>query len=664
MNKYLVLLGTPGSLWYEPARGAAELQNHSEQNQFQQFLAGFFGVDGDWGPAKQTALLPEQAAGLASLFESFPQRENAAPSVVLTDSRASWLASELADAASHSNFLAFYTSPEEFLAGLRLEVDPAQAMEMWMATGRHLLALVRSHRSRVSLLSVEECLAAPGAWQGFLAETFGLNPWEMPCSAEPDPVRLALAKMQALSNPQVGMVLAELDAASHPLAGEAPPRRTLTQAVEQAWHHLNAREKQARADHEEVLKSLRVLESKQRESREENQLLLQQLHQAQEELETLPPKLRAAEENLEKEKSRATRAGEKSRADLKESEARQKEAQEENELLLLQLHQVQEELENYYLENKTLLAAQRSAGSPEARHLQSQGLVLGGSRENQPHRHLDFSLTGVRLGERELGTLRLRLVEHHGRPGLVVFQHSGPPSLLDWQSNGEERGVPFLLVVPQDDFGRKILAAAPASDLILLVGSVRMLAAELENPGKQGCTPEKQQWARVARRFLDVARDVPARIHYDDITATPQDGKFLHFALRHPWTPGKGLLPSLECVWKDHSLVFSLPTDAAPPFTHWPAGEDGKPSAKLALDLNPRGDWKSQRQAWTGFTSSDKELVLLLLAELPNGICNLYEKKSSLSIRREDLTTRADAMLRRVPVLAAGRKPRWFDFAR
>jgi hypothetical protein len=639
MSVSLIVLGIPSKTWFEPARIFAETRNHGAQTRFQKSLSTHFDMSPEDAGSPRRPISGNLPADILALLTGFPERENAIGPGILTDPRACWLGSAMATAATKARFLAFYTSPEDFLAGLDAGSDPAQGLETWIVTSRYLLDMVRAHRGRVSLLSVEECLAAPEAWQGFLSETFGLKPWEMPHPAEADPVRLALAKMQALSNPQVGMVLAELDAASHPLAGDAPPRHTLSLALAQAWRHL--------ATHEGLLKNLR-------ESQEENHLLLQQLHQVQQELETL---------FLENKKLIA-QADQKNQADLKESQARHKEAQEENHLLLQQLHQVQEELERFYFENKALEAAQRSAGSAEARHLQSQGLVPGASRENTPHSHLDFSLTGVRLGERELGTLRLRLVEHHGRPGLVVIHHSGSAPLLHWQSNGEEGGVPFLLVVPQDDSGRKILAAAPASDLILLAGSVRMLAAELENPGKQGIAPGIRPWARVARRFLDEVRDAPARIHYDDLDAVRKDNQSLHFALRHPWTPCKGLLGGLDFGWKDHSLTFSLPKDTSAPLTRWPAGEDGKALSELALDLNPRGEWKVQRRAWAELTASDRELILLLVAELPNLIHHLYEKNPALSILREDLTTRAQAMMRQAQALATGRKRRWFDFAR
>lgn len=82
------------------------------------------------------------------------------------------------------------------------------------------------------------------------------------------------------------------------------------------------------------------------DSDEEAELTLRQLHQMQEELEqvflqkqTLEKELNSAQQAISPEKTRQTATAE---ADLKE-------AREEAELTLLQLHQVQEELEHYFL---------------------------------------------------------------------------------------------------------------------------------------------------------------------------------------------------------------------------------------------------------------------------------------------------------------------------
>ena len=122
------------------------------------------------------------------------------------------------------------------------------------------------------------------------------------------------------------------------------------------------------------------------ESQEENELLLMQLHQVQEELEKsfldsqqLKSELSASQqssEQLKKSHQQEVNLLQQShqqelkkvqtelalRAQDQKSAERFKEAEEENELLLLQLHQVQEELEHYFLEYKRLQGDE--VGSP------------------------------------------------------------------------------------------------------------------------------------------------------------------------------------------------------------------------------------------------------------------------------------------------------------
>ena len=125
-------------------------------------------------------------------------------------------------------------------------------------------------------------------------------------------------------------------------------------------------------EQEKLLHSLKTKEMQEREKREENELLLTQLHQVQEELEkyylqnsSVKKELTEKEKALQEQKQslEAKLSGlqksskeeqEKLLQSLKTKEMQEREKREENELLLTQLHQVQEELEKYYLQNKAL----------------------------------------------------------------------------------------------------------------------------------------------------------------------------------------------------------------------------------------------------------------------------------------------------------------------
>ena len=125
---------------------------------------------------------------------------------------------------------------------------------------------------------------------------------------------------------------------------------------------LQARDNELR-ELKEVRKQLEVREHESKEAQEEAELVLLLLHQVQEELEelflqnqSLNNKLSELKEVRKQLKARDAELSElkEVRKQLKARDAEFKEAQEEAELVLLQLHQVQEELEHYFLESQKL----------------------------------------------------------------------------------------------------------------------------------------------------------------------------------------------------------------------------------------------------------------------------------------------------------------------
>jgi ABC-type phosphate transport system auxiliary subunit len=121
--------------------------------------------------------------------------------------------------------------------------------------------------------------------------------------------------------------------------------------------HSDDQHSQVVAERDAALDLLKAETDKTNNLKEENDLLLAQLHQVQEELEGFFLKHKAeSDKRVALEKQVADlQAKLKSESDAKNAEAaKSKHLQEENDLLLAQLHQVQEELERYYLMNKDL----------------------------------------------------------------------------------------------------------------------------------------------------------------------------------------------------------------------------------------------------------------------------------------------------------------------
>lgn len=212
-----------------------------------------------------------------------------------------WLA-ENADA----HLLLLFNSPVTVIARkLANGVAPAEALEQWRNDVESLLALVRRHRRRLSLLPLEGVLESPEAFAKTLGERFGLN-LKRPDPATPDrEAPRAMFRMMAENaiwqSVEARNLAAELDVNALPIS---PANSQMLSAVDEAYREFIGLETKQTDDDAPELRS--------------------QLEEKEQELQAL-------------------------RDDKTQTEARVKDLEEENELLLQQLHHVQEELESYYL---------------------------------------------------------------------------------------------------------------------------------------------------------------------------------------------------------------------------------------------------------------------------------------------------------------------------
>jgi len=379
--------------------------------------------------------------------------------ILSSDERDLWLLDQWAEHYPQARFLLFYTDPETALiAALKAGADPADFLDGWRAAVHRLVRFQRRHRQRSLLLDAESARLDPQAMVE-AAQRIGLmlRLDEQLSQADEDPVFERLVARRWLDRESdLALLQAELEAHAYPL-GERPAvadpdvdqllelyrreqafhRRLTAERDEQArlvqenanaakaqsklaaergaeLERLQARLSALEAQHTALETSHKTLEATHKDTVEENELLLLQLHQVQEELESqfLQGKqqletLSAEKAALAKDKEALTRdkatltaardeqsklaaersaelerlqarlsaleaqhtALETSRKQLEASrkqletshkalEATHKDTVEENELLLLQLHQVQEELEQYFLKYQELKGLQ------------------------------------------------------------------------------------------------------------------------------------------------------------------------------------------------------------------------------------------------------------------------------------------------------------------
>ncbi len=318
------------------------------------------------------------------------------------------------------------------------EIELREQLARWLAAQRKLLRLRRSAARPIVLVNAERVTGSQVlAMLGVAGvDATGADADPVAAGTNPDP---ALAKLFEWAAPQYWDAFEALEAASWLPCGEpifrhgveAPGEDALFRLLEsqrsaaglpgalEELARLNeqiaasaaelARVEQVRAELQREVESLTAARE---DVAQENELLVLQLHQVQEELERVYLEAKEAGARFEAEKAELARKVEALGAEQKKAAAAlealsrdkdklaaeldkerkalvelkrqaasqqasgQEELAQENELLLLQLHQVQEELEAYYLANRDLTAElDRLKGGVTASGANSSGAV-------------------------------------------------------------------------------------------------------------------------------------------------------------------------------------------------------------------------------------------------------------------------------------------------
>lgn len=332
---------------------------------------------------------------------------------------------------------------------------------------------------------------------------------------------------------------------------------------------------------------------------------------------------RAQRESVERE---AAEREAQSRASSQLAELR-KAAESERHLLLVQLHQVQEELERYYFENERLAS---TVAEPLAAAIRVHRLVPGQVRDDAPHRELNLSLQGVQLPRGDWAEIPVRLLDHHGHAGLAIFATDEQrPPLSAWAGSGREGDRPFMLLVPSDANTRAAFDTLSASDWRL----VQAVAAHLANHVAERRAVLAPRWAATAARLQLELATLPERWRHDDVQVrNAAEAGHVAIELDNVGLPGR-VTDHLSVLWTPGrhggdggGLQLALPEGALPPLTAWPMGEDG--CAATTWDLLPAGASSSERvRIWRRIPRADRAWLQTMLDALPGLIGSSTEHK-------------------------------------
>lgn len=592
-----------------------------------------------------------------------------------------------AGAGASARYIVFVESLEECLAAALCRGDsPQDALRDWHESAKVLLRHIHSHVDRTLAVAWSEAVAAPALLSKYLNEWLGqtiASAPGVPEAARPDPLALAVARTFAAAHEEASVSFDELFACCVPFSGIEEGRNAWAALGEAAWRRYGERAKalaeqrdEAAARSTQLQAELQQLHGAASESRQELALLGVQMAQMQEELEALygvresherevsqlqaelerqrqtgAQQLGALSSEVQREREAAASEKRELQALLQRRDSALEDKKIEVDLLQIQLQQVQEELEHHYqayteFERREL----------EARFHPAFSVELLSERNVGPHRELAMLFRGLKSHRGNVNAIEVRLVEHHGMPGLVFFQpSSGPIPFGVWVPTGIEGERPYMALLPQDSNSEPLLKQMPSSDRMLVQEIVECVDRFLSREGNR-VAPE---WRTVAEQLRWTLGEEIPRLRYDALDAhVSDDGEGLIEATFRAVVFGTRRYPELTVLWHPSSrqqpvleIMYAPESGHTPPMSGWPRSEEGILRDRFAL---PVGRWQEEDRArarWIQMRPVDRQFALALLDALPAVVGALPP-----AARSDDLLRSSREPLREAYRLLRGRR--------
>ncbi len=271
------------------------------------------------------------------------------------------------------------------------------------------------------------------------------------------------------------------------------------------------------------------------------------------------------------------------------------------------------------LEGNTRLPAATEPDRATAPALGKARIV--GVRDAAPHRELSFEFDGVETPAGAMPKLLVRLVDHNGQPGLVLFAAAdGRAPLTQWQPGGSEDGREFMILLPRSNGPKTPLFHMASADWRFVAALADTLLGELPRdlPGLH------VRWRDIAARLQQQFRLVPPRLRYggmqleraraDHWSVQLDDVVYGNSALgtvRLDWTLAGANGPTRTLAWQRD------PTQPQAPLAGWPVDEDGTLAATWKLPLGTSVDASMQAGWWSSLCEDDVNRMLAVLDALP-----------------------------------------------
>ncbi|MGD7035445.1 hypothetical protein [Methylotuvimicrobium buryatense] len=655
------------------------------------------------------------------------------------DTNSTWLLDYWTHFDPNIRFVLACTSPEQMLAeavrNSPSDISADAVLQSWKTIHQTLLRFHLRHPDRSILIMADEGLSMPSHLIDAGNERWHLQcaPLENDAFKKPDTNEVALFIGQQIYNDQP-----QINSLSHEIAASiihlGPTTKSMTVSIDIAigalqslqekaalalkqsdqLHTLNEANQALTQDRDKLEIQNEALESELQSAKDqlqsqaqefktqldnqtqENELLLLQLHQVQEELESLfikskeqttafdqqakeLQKLNQAHQSLLNEKSQLEALSKSYASERDKLAAQSKAAQselqnlkdqlqsqaQENELLLLQLHQVQEELEHYFLQHQEAQNQLQTHDKRWQRILQRHPdycdyETLECSITNQDT--VAWRFTRLNVAGRYFDRLEFETLIEAGVAGFnFKRQPDNSSNLTRWPASAEQNDQ--ITVIPVGDNSNAairtaILRELAASDwnVIRLLPSV--LTEHLTN--HLDITPIDKALAKTLcsslKRLQDLFDQIRSRLRFDNITIKREqvnpDYEHLWFDINNlsfndRQYPEFQFRLSCAIARPDHfgeHPKLEFPESTGPnPLQTWFAEsyDDFGPKLELrfappqALDIN----------VWNQLGPSDQSFILALINLLPTILLTLRTNQAQISRSWDDWLAMIKAML-------------------
>ena len=488
--------------------------------------------------------------------------------------------------------LLFVEPPTRALSMLLMHLSPPDMqvwLDRWEERAAALIRLAQRERSRSLMLIAGEAAANPMAVRRWLGQRLNRNlpPVEPMRLASVDPLCHAVAVALCAQRPSLERLARELMASCDLLDGAAAGESIDTQVVDAA----------------SVVAGLQALRRADQAAG--------QTTAAQSAAEAAATQAAAAA----RQELDALRKQLQTQSDALAEASRQRDAlRTESQFLMSQLHTAQEALERA---EKRLRQPVAPAPSADA------GIVIGelravNVRDESPYREITFTLRGVQAGDVRVPAAQVRLVEHHGNPGITFFAPDieSPALLGSWRGTGREGTRDFMLIVPADASSRALLDAMDSRDWRMLLA----IAARMTHELRSATAPQRAVWLPLARRLHEQLLALPPRLRHGKVTmraAEALDVGAMEVSIEDvTWGPRQ--LPVLSLPWIPMGARRGIALrcdNGESPLLSWPDDESDAAPQALYLPLGSRAT--EGLPAWRRLPEADREFLRALLLAWP-----------------------------------------------